>query len=197
MTCKDLIKILKSKFRPTDKFNFLDFGAENVDFFLTFKKEFPRAKYFLTNQKTITKHLKNIKIKYNLKELNILTNSNQIFKNKYEFINFGSSIQYINDYKKLILKIIKVSKKYIFFSGITFFQKKREFNKEFIIVKQVNLIPDILYCLFFDKEKFEKIFTDRYFKTILKRKNFTKVNYSNFINYRKINYEDIFFKYLK
>ena len=43
MTCKDLIEILKSKFGPRDKFNFLDFGAENIDFFLVFKKEFPKA----------------------------------------------------------------------------------------------------------------------------------------------------------
>ena len=195
-TCKDLIKILKKRFVYMQNFSFLDYGGENIDFFLHFKKEFPKANYYVYNQREILSKLALIKKKYNFKDLNIIQTEKQIFLKKFDFVNFGSTIQYINNYKNLILKILKISKKYIFFSGITFY-KSGTFIKKNSVVMQVNLVPSILYCFIFEKRKFIETFQQNKFTNSLNRNCLTdKISFSNLYNFENLSYHDILFKKL-
>ena len=86
----------------------------------------------------------------------------------------------MENYNQILLTIIKISKKHIFFSGTHFFSKI--FNKkERIIVRQVNFLPSELYCYFFNFDSFIKIFTTNKFFITIKEKNVTgNVNYNNF-----------------
>jgi hypothetical protein len=181
MTCPYLIQILS--ILPFKKIiNFLDIGGENIDFYLELKKKF-KVRYYIFNQKEVLEKLQKIKIKNNLKDFNIIFNISDIYRNKYEFVNLGSSIQYFNNYEEIVENIIKVSKKYIFFSGIHFYNSKKKNLRKFLVVKQVNLLPTILYCYFFNRKSFLKIFLKKKYSIIFEKKNVTdNINYKNFVN---------------
>ena len=91
---------------------------------------------------------------------------NEIKKYKYDFVNFGSAIQYVNNYKKVLKEIIDVSKKFILFSGTHFYDT---FQNEIMVVKQVNLLPNKFYCYFFHLKKFLSIFENCQFSIIFKK----------------------------
>jgi len=46
MTCHDLLNILQYQYEKDDCFNFLDYGGENIDFYLDLKKNFKNVNYF-------------------------------------------------------------------------------------------------------------------------------------------------------
>jgi len=188
-----IVQILKKLFLNENlEFNFLDFGGENIDFYLYLKKNFRNIHYFVYNQKEINEDFSKVKEKYKFENITILNNVDEINSYKYDFVNFGSVIQYIENYDKILTKIITSSKKYIFFSGTHFYSKKlNEVNK--IVVKQVNMLPDKLYCYFFNFEDFMKIFISNGFSVIFKEKNLTdNVNYKNFgLSYGNIEYTDL------
>ena len=180
-TCPKIVQMLKMLFLDENlKFNFLDFGGENIDLYLYLKKNFKNINYFVHNKKNINQDFIRLKEKYKFENITILKNIDEISNNKYDFICFGSVIQYVENYNQILLKIIKVSKKYIFFSGTHFFSKI--FNeKKRIIVRQVNFLPSEIYCYFFNFDSFMEIFITNKFSIIFKEKNtIGKVNYNNF-----------------
>ena len=195
MTCPYLIQLLSVSFKKNENFNFLDFGGENIDFYLELKKEFENVRYYVFNQKEVLENLNKLKDDNNLKDFNIIFDISEIYKNNYEFINFGSSIQYFNNYEKILNDIIKVSKKYIFFSGIHFYISRNDNLKKHLIVKQVNLLPKVLFCYFFNREYFLNLFSGNKYFIIFEKKNFTdNVNYKNFSRlFDSIEYKDILF----
>ena len=197
MTYNYLIDLLKEKFNSKEKFNFLDYGGESVDFYLNFKKQFPNANYYIFNQSEILRQIEEIKKNYYLEKLNILFNEKEIFKINFDFVNFGSTIQYISHYYELLKDIFKISNKYIFFSGITFYLSKNKNLINTTIVKQINLIPKIIYCYFFNKKSFAQFFKDNNYSIIFERTNSYNVNI-NFDNFKpdlsEIYYMDILFK---
>ena len=197
MTCSYLIELLKEKFDSKEKFNFLDYGGESIDFYLHFNMQFPNANYFIFNQSEILRQIQEIKKNYYLGKLNILFNEKEIFKINFDFVNFGSTIQYISHYYDLLKDIFKISNKYIFFSGITFYLSKKKNLINTTIVKQINLIPKIIYCYFFNKKSFIQFFKDNNYSKIFERTNSYNVNI-NFDNFKpdlsEIYYMDILFK---
>ena len=113
-TCPRIAQILKMLFLDENsKFNFLDFGGENIDFYLYLKKKFRNINYFVYNKKEINQDFVKLKEKYKFKNITVLENISDISNNKYDFICFGSVIQYVENYEQILSIAIKVSKKYI------------------------------------------------------------------------------------
>ena len=198
MTYPNLINLLCTFFKKDEEFNFLDFGGENIDFYLKLHSEFPKANYFIFNQKSILDNLKLLKEENNFKNFNIIYDEKKLTEKKYDFINLGSVIQYVGNYENLISELIRVSRKYIFFSGTHFYDSVD--NKKNIIVKQVNILPKTFYLYFFNKKFFYSNFLKNGFKINFESKNLTdNINYKNFKNnfFSSINYIDILFEKTK
>ena len=188
-----IAEMLKKLFNDENfKFNFLDFGGESIDFYLYLKKNFKNINYFVHNKKEINQDFIKLKEKYKFENITILENFDEIRKNEYDFIFFGSVIQYMENYEQALSVAVKTSKKYIFFSGTHFFSKKINEEKK-IIVRQVNFLPSRIYCYFFYFNSFLEILTTNKFNIISKEKNVLgKVNYNNFGSYLgNITYTDL------
>jgi hypothetical protein len=184
-SCPHLLQILRLIFKEREKFDFLDFGGEYIDLYLYLKKNFKNINYYFINQEEINQNFIYLKSKYNFENFTIIKNLNELSNYNYDFINFGSVIQYIANYEDILNKIIKTSKKYIFFSA-THFYDKNDNSSEKIVVKQTNLLPKKLFCHFFEFESFIRKFYDNEFKIVFKEKNKTdNVNYKNFENLLK------------
>ena len=197
-TYPELVNLLKKIYSENEKFNFLDFGGENIDFYLKLHSEFPKANYFIFNQKSILDNLKLLKEENNFKNFNIIYDEKKLTEKKYDFINLGSVIQYVKNYENLISELMRVSRKYIFFSGTHFYDSID--NKKNIIVKQVNILPKTFYLYFFNKKFFYSNFLNNGFKINFESKNLTdNINYKNFKNnfFSSINYIDILFEKTK
>ena len=90
-----------------------------------------------------------------------------------------------------MLFLFKNSKGFIYISATSYFFKNKLNNK--IIVRQVNLLPTILYCYIFNFKYIESLFSKYGYVITFKKINYyKKVNFNNF-NF-KINYLDLLFK---
>ncbi len=194
MTYPNLIELLFTKFDTKDKFNFLDVGGEKIDFYLSLKKNFENVKYFVFNQDSMIKPFFELKNDYKFDDLYIIEKIENIFEKNYEFVNFGSCIQYFNNYEYLLNGLTKKSK-YIFFSGTHLYDSPEKKFQKNIIVKQLNFSPNYYYLFFFNRKYFFKKFDEENFELVFERKNLTdNVNYDNFKNYlQNISYSDFLF----
>ena len=174
------------------KFNFLDFGGESIDFYLYLKKKFKNINYFVHNKKEINQDFIKLKEKYKFEDITILENLEEISKNKYDFIFFGSVIQYMENYEQILKLATEVSKKYIFFSGTHFFTENID-EKKRIITRQVNFLPSKIYCYFFYLNGFLKIFSsNKFYVKSMKKNPIGKFNYNNFgSSFGDITYTDL------
>ncbi len=191
-TFSNIVELLNQiSIKNSPSLNFLDFGGENIDFYLDLNKNFKNLNYYVINQGEINKTFIEIKKNYKFNNLNILENLNEVEKNSYDFINFGSSIQYINNYDDILTRVLKTSKKFIFFSG-THFYKNIDENKNKIVVKQINLLPKKFYCYFFNFEKFLFFFKKNNYSIFFNKFNATAdISYKNFKNIKNIQYLDL------
>ena len=180
MTCPHLIELLLMKFNSDDEIMFLDMGADNIDFFLELNSKFKNVKYFFCNLKSVNSIFEKLKNENSYKNMFIINTIDEVSNIKFDFINFGSSVEYFENYEFILDKVSKIGK-YIFFSGTTLFETKNEKYNKHIIVKQVNMYPDINYLYFFNKQYFYSIFLKNNFKLLFEKKNLTdNVNYHNF-----------------
>ena len=195
MTYPQLIKLLTTKFETNKIFNFLDIGGEKIDFYLNLKKNFKNVKYFLYNQKSITDTFHKIKLEFNYNDFYVIDKLDEILNMNYDFINLGSCIQYFDNYEDVLKKITKNSK-YIFFSGTHLYDSEESVFEKNIVVKQVNVMPQINFLYFFNRKNFFKIFFEKKYNLEFENKNLTdKVNYDNFNSYLKnISYSDFLFE---
>ena len=108
---------------------------------------------------------------------------------------FGSSLQYIKDYKTELKTFFKKTN-YILISQSPFFSNKK--NQGNIIAKQLNMHPNINYLYIFNYEKFLNFMKDNNYNLIEKNiNNVTKfLNFKNFSKefYTDINMYDLLFK---
>ena len=182
MTCPYLHQLILMKYNPNDNFSFLDMGGEYIDFFLELKKNFKNVKYYIFNLEKITNDFSKLKFDYKYQNLNVITQIDEVFNKKFDFVNFGSCIQYFDNYET-ILKNITENSNQIFFSGTTLFETEQENYKRHVITKQVNVFPEINYCYFFNKQFFYNFFYEKNFNLIFESKNTTdNVNFKNFIS---------------
>ena len=194
MTYPGLLELLLMKFNNNEELVFLDIGADNVDFFLELNSKFKNVKYFFYNLKSVNTIFDKLKLENNYENLFIVNQIDDVLNKKFDFVNFGSSIQYFDNYEAIIKKILNLGK-YIFFSGTTLFETKNEKYKKHIIVKQVNVFPHINYLYFLNKQYFFSLFLKNNFKLLFEKKNLTdKVNYDNFDKiFKNIDYMDFLF----
>ena len=188
---KKIYYILKKNYKKNFRINFLDYGGENLDLYLFLKKNFPKIKITVINQPKLNKCLKDfIKIK-KINNIEVLSNLHQAKKGKFNFINFGSSLQYIKNFDKILQFLLKSSKGFIYISATSYFFKNVVNNK--IIVRQVNLLPTILYCYVFNFNYIRSLFSKYGYTIIFKKSNsYKKINFNNFSF--KINHLDLLFK---
>ena len=170
-TFPDLKLILQKKFKPETSFNFLDFGGENLDFYLDISKKFKNINYFLINLPEINQIIIKIKNENNYKNLIIINALDEIKNYDYDFIFFGSSISYVNNYNNLIKKILPNAKKHILFSATFFFNGNDSIKN--IVVKQLNYLPKLYYIYFINLDYFVKLFEEYNFKIKFNEKNDT------------------------
>jgi len=196
MTCPGLLDLLYSKFDAKENFNFLDFGGEKIDFYLSLKREFKNVNYFIYNQKTILDTFYKLKTEFDYSSLNIVGNYDEIFKKKYDFVNFGSCVQYLNDYEN-ILKKISNNSNYIFLSATHLYDSTEYELKKNFVVKQIMGFSQPLFLYFFNRHDLFSILEKEEFKLIFEKKNLTdRPNYKNFQGHlSNITYADfLFFK---
>mgnify|MGYP001300945982 CR=1 FL=1 len=193
-SCPHLINLLLMKYKPDEKFSFLDIGGEYIDFFLVLKKNFKNVEYYVFNLESINKDCEKLKDKYNYMNLNVIQDEKSIFKNNYDFVNFGSCIQYFENYENFLLNITRVANQ-IFFSGTILYDSHNENHKKHIIVKQLNVYPSINYLYFFNKFYFYKFFYEKNFDLLFECKNLTdNVNFKNFNGiFESVEYKDFSF----
>ena len=143
-----------------NKLNILDYGSNLLTISnLSNKINTTKFKFFIFDP-FLTKKL----IKYKLKNTRyiITNNENKIYKNKFILINFGSSIQYQNDFFMNLEKLNLSKTKYILFTSSPFSLSKtyisKQSNHKHIIQKvySLNKIVNIL-----KSKNFKLIFKSR------------------------------------
>ena len=186
--------ILKLIFYEREKFKFLDFGAQYIDNYFFLKNKNRNIEYFyhdlIENNKIVQEfinlnNLENIEVVHTLEDIN---------KKEYDFIYFGSVIQYVNEFEKFLQEMIKKKPKYIYFSGLNVYQK---FTHDFIICKQFNVFPQINYCYFFKFDYLINLISSKNYDLLYCSENpNSKINYSHINNHLNENcqYLDLFFK---
>lgn len=194
MTYPNLLELLSTKFTLDDNFTFLDIGGEKIDFYLSLKKKFKNVQYFLFNQNSMLSPFDEIKKKFDYKDLHLIHQIDEIFRMNFSFTNFGSSIQYLDNYEILLEKITN-NTKHIFFSGTHLYNSSEKKFEKNTIVKQVNVLPKINFNYFFNRQNFFNILKKKDYELIFEKKNLTdNVNYDNFNNYLKnLEYSDFLF----
>lgn len=163
-------------------------------FFLELNSKFKNVKYFFYNLESVNSIFKKLKYENNYKNLFIVEKIEEVLNNKFDFVNFGSSIEYFDNYNIFLEKITNIGK-VIFFSATTLFETENDKYKKNMVVKQVNTLPKINYLYFFNKKSFYEIFFKKNFKLLFEKKNFTdKIDYKNFKQFfDKIDYLDFLF----
>jgi len=192
----NLKHILKKKYDKDSYFNFLDFGGDKIDFYLDISKNFKNMRYFLINQKKINNIFINLKNKYNYKNLIIIEDLSELKKFRYDFVFFGSTLQYLDDYKNILSIVLPLTDQFILFSATHFYTSNNHLLDN-IVAKQLNYLPKEHYLYFLDLVNFLNILKSHNFI-----ENFNQIN-SNFptnyatfknLNIDNIYYRDIFFK---
>ena len=188
----DLVEVLSDK---NEQLNFVDIGAGNLNLYFYLKKNFKNINYFFKDQKEVETCVKDFIQDERLKNISVVN------INSLELINiayFGSSLQYIKDYKRELKNFFKKTN-YILIAQSPFFSSKK--NDEKIIIKQLNMHPYINYLYMFNYEKFLNFMTENNYDLIEKNvNNVTKfLNFKNFSKdfYSDINMYDLLFKLKK
>ena len=186
-TFLELKSLLKEKFNSDAKFNFLDFGGDKLDFYLDIAKEFKNINYYLINLPEVNEIINSIKNTNNYDNLKVLNDFNEVKKHHYDFVYFGSTLQYLDNHEVHIEELLPITKKNIFFSATWFFSNENLLKK--IIVKQLNYLPKEFYLYFINLNSFIEIFRKHNFKVEFNKENETHP--CSFENFKKLKINNI------
>ena len=186
-TFLELKSLLKEKFNSDAKFNFLDFGGDKLDFYLDIAKEFKNINYYLINLPEVNEIINSIKNTNNYDNLRVLNDFNEVKKHHYDFVYFGSTLQYLDNHEVHIEELLPITKKNIFFSATWFFSNENLLKK--IIVKQLNYLPKEFYLYFINLNFFIEIFRKHNFKVEFNKENDTHP--CSFENFKKLKIDNI------
>ena len=187
----DLVKLCEG-FKKNN-IRFLDFGAGNLELFAYLSKNVKKFKYFYHDQNEYNLIIEKIKKKEKLKNLEIIKNFN-LKSQTFDFVYFGGSLQYLDNYKKSLKKIFKKTS-YLIISQTPFYFNKQ--NQNDVILKQLNLSYTLNYLYLINYFKFMKLLKNNKFDLISLTNN-RVIKFINFKNlkkkYKKIDMYDLIFK---
>jgi len=188
----DLLEVISDN---KQRIIFFDYGAGNLSLFYYLNRKFKNIEYFFKDQLIVEEKVKKIIENDKIKNLYLSDNFNT---QAIDLLYFGSSLQYIDDYKNILKSFFKKSK-YILISQTPFFDN--EHYKETIIIKQLNMHPNINYLNLFNFSLFLNFMKKNDYQLI--ERNVNKVTkFLNFKNFDKNKFKDIdmydlLFKYKK
>ena len=166
------------------KIDFFDIGANNLDNYFHLKKKFQKKiRYFFYDQENKSLIIEDFSKKKSLKNIYVLKKNfkkiNNLKKNNLSIFFLGSVIQYLKDHKKFLKKIIYLKPKRIMICGNIFYRNK--FPSKKILMKQLNMWPQIYYQFFYNIEDIVEFFKKNSYLLVLKEKNFSdkNLNFSN------------------
>ena len=178
-TCSYLLEFLTASFKSQKEIKFYDFGANNIDNYMYLNKNLKNLHYFYYDKPNFNKLIKKIIKENNLQ--NIFVDENFILDMPYlDFVFFGSSIQYISDYKEVLNKMFKKNPKFFIFSLTPFFDSDSSVKDK--IVKQINMHPIINYAYLLNYKNFIDFMNLNNYKLISKNKN-NLIKFLNFKNF--------------
>lgn len=192
-TCAYLLELLSLYGSLKNQIKFLDFGANNLDNYAYLNKYIKNIDYLYHDLPSYNKFIYNFIIKNQLKNIKVINDLSTI-NNDLDFVFFGSSIHYVNDYKEILKKIIKFNPRYLLFSHTPFYMSGKS-DKD-IVMKQVNIHPTINYAYFLEYKGFLKFMKENNYTLLSENKNnFIKfLNFKNFKGYTFISFLDLLFK---
>jgi putative methyltransferase (TIGR04325 family) len=194
-TCSFLLELLTlyKSMNENKNVSILDFGANNIDNYVYLNRYMKNWEYFYNDLPNYNHYIEEFVKKNNLKNINVIKDLSKI-RDELDFVFFGSSIHYANNYKEIIKNISKAKSKYLIFSHTPFY--KSNVNNEDIVMKQVNIHPTVNYAYLIEYNNFIKFMDDNNYELILQNKNnFIKfLNFKNFKNFSFLSFLDLFFK---
>ncbi len=191
---KDVYHHLKKNFKQNNEIRFLDYGGENIDLYLFLQDKFPKIFITVVNQPILNVHLKRFLKKHKIKNIKVISNKLRFKNLRFDYINFGSSLQYIKDYESLLKTVLNKNIKFCNIAATSFFYEKSKLKA--FIVKQVNLLPAVMYCYFFNYYNIIEFFKNYNYQISKKKNNsFKKINFRNFNT--EVKHLDILFRKIK
>jgi hypothetical protein len=181
IVCPYLLTLLKLLY-ANNSFNFLDFGARNIDNYSYLNSHLPKINYFYHDLTQYNSIISEIKKENSIQNLFIIDDPSLIKNNNFDFVFMGSTIQYIKYYKNLLKLIFQSNPAYIFLSGTTFYEKKSS-DSEIVLYIQLNNLPQKNYGIFFHYDSFKYFFEENGYNLL----SVSEAKYDQFINYNKIN----------
>ena len=191
-TCSYLLEVISVYESLKKKVTLVDFGANNIDNYTYLRRYLNELKYIYYDLPENNLKIKKLIEVKNLKNISVIDKIEEI-ENNIDFVFFGSSIHYVNDYKDTLNKICKKNVKFIIFSHTPFYTSK--FNDKDLVMKQVNMHPIINYAYLIEYKNFLKLMEKNGYKLISQNKNtlIKFLNFKNFKNYSFLNFLDMVF----
>jgi len=189
-----LLEILKNYEIKSSCIKFYDFGACNIDLYLYLSKNLKKLNYIYFDQHHNNQIIEKIKNNNNFTKLEIDIDF-KLEKKEIDFVYFGSSLQYLKNYKEILMNFIKYKSKHIIVSQTPFYSSNH-LSKD-IVIKQVNLHPAINFAYLLNYESFLTFMKNNGYT--LQEKNLNRVikflNFKNFKkNYQFVDFFDLVFK---
>ena len=185
-----LIKKLNKK-----EIDFLDVGAGTLKNYFLLTNNFQDLNYFYYDVPEKKRIIENNVRKENFKKI-FVCNHDDIKNNKFDIVFLGSCIQYISNYESFINILLERKPSFILFTAMPSFNSNYD-NRNFFVIKQLNLYPSINYLYQFNINEFKKLFLKRNYKEVFIKENTSdsSINFKNFKN-KNIHskYIDIMFK---
>ena len=176
--------LLEILYEKKNKLTMCDYGAGNLNLYYYLDKKFRNLDYFFKDQKLVEEKVRIIANNNKLKNLFISDPENQ---SDLDILYFGSTLQYIKNYKEELNKFFSKSK-YVLISQTPFFQNDK--LEEKIILKQTNMHPEINFLYLFNINNFIRFMEKNSYELV--EKNINKVTkFLNFKNFDRKKYKDI------
>ena len=180
-TCSNLLEIIHQQSKDEKEIKFYDYGANNIDNYLYLNLKLKKLKYFYYDKSNFNEIISDIVRKNNL--TNIFVDQNfKLDKSELDFVFFGSSLQYLNNYKDTLRYFIKNRAKCFIFSLTPFYDS--ESKSKDVIIKQINLHPIINYAFLINYKNFIDFMKLNNYKLANKNKN-NLIKFLNFENFNK------------